>query len=101
VRVQNEELRAEMRVQNEQLRAEMRVQNEQLRTEMQAMVAGMYKWMLATILAIIIVGIGLGNIVISRITVPSAARTSMSAGAGAAPATSIHARYPFPVQLVA
>jgi hypothetical protein len=73
-------------VQNEQLRAEMRVQNEQLRTEMQRILAGLYKWMLATILTIIIVGIGLGNIVISRITVPGAARTSMSTGTGTAPA---------------
>jgi hypothetical protein len=101
MRVQNEQLRAEMRVQNEQLRTEMKVQNEQLRTEMQRILAGLYKWMLATILTIIIVGIGLGNIVISRVSVPGAARTSTSIGAGAAPAATARVHNPFPVRLAA
>jgi hypothetical protein len=94
MRVQIEQLRAETRLQNEQLRAEMRVQNEQLRaemerlrTEMQRLVASMYKWLIATVLTIFIAFIGLGNILLLRLSEPGPARTSMSVDAGAAPAS--------------
>jgi hypothetical protein len=101
MRVQNEQLRAEMRVQNELLRTEMRVQNEQLRTEMQRqyeqlrteterMMAGLYKWLLATTLTMIIAfGVfffSLANLLMSRIPGPNSTRTSTSIEAVAAPA---------------
>jgi hypothetical protein len=62
----------------------MRDQIAQLRTEMNQMVAGLYKWLVATTLTMVIAFgaffIGLGNLVMSRLP-PLDARTGASIGA--------------------
>ncbi|MFL6672394.1 MAG: hypothetical protein ACJ8LG_03765 [Massilia sp.] len=98
--VQNEKLRAEMSMQNEGLRAEMLVQHERLRGEMQRLVAAFYKWMIVTMLTILIAFAALGNVLIARLPVPGPARTSTAMRDAMAPANNTSQPH-LPVTLLA
>jgi hypothetical protein len=97
MRLENEKLRAEMRSENEKLLAAMRAENEklreqlidrialihqQMRTEVREMHNSMFRWMVTTLLTMLIAFsaffIGLGNLLVSRAPSPNAGHTSTS-----------------------
>jgi len=94
VRIDNEKLRAELSISQDKLRVELSISQDKLRVEMEKLSVSLVKWMIATTLSLLIafaaLFIGLGNMLVSRLTSPDVARASVSVEAHSHAATLTH-----------